>query len=184
MGLKKIFGQKPAVLEGEAGSSSNDTNFVAMFSLLVFWSITSIIAFSVAGERMPWLTYHMAWPMVLLTGWGIGQIIESLVEQAQGEKVGQTALAIFVSAVFALAVFNTIRALFGTTPPFQGFQLEQLQATSAFLLPLITAILTGAFIAYLMRNDYTSISIVALVVLGVVTLGASIINGATLLSLT
>jgi len=184
LGLKKIFGQKPAIPEDEAGSSSinNDANFVTMFSLLVFWSITSIVAFTVAGERMPWLTLHMAWPMVLLTGWGIGQLIESTIERLQDEKVWRTALAVIVSVVFALAVFNTIRALFGVTPPFQGTELAQLQATSAFLFPLITALVSGALIAYLMRNDFVSIAIVSLYVLAAITLGSSIINGATLLT--
>jgi predicted membrane-bound mannosyltransferase/DNA-binding beta-propeller fold protein YncE len=184
LGLKKIFGQKPAVPEGEADSSSNNTRFVTVFSLLVFWSITSIVGFTVAGERMPWLTLHMAWPMVLLTGWCIGQLIESTIERLQGEKVWQTSLAILVSAVFALAVFNTIKALFGATPPFQGTELVQLQATSAFLFPFITAILTGALISYLMRNDLVSIGIVSLSILAFITLGSSIINGAMLLTVT
>ena len=105
-------------------------------------------------------------------------------ERLQNEKVWQTSLAILVSAVFALAVFNTIRALFGTMPPFQGTELAQLQATSEFLLPLITTILSGVFVAYLMRNDYTSVGVVSLVVLAVITLGAGIINGAALLTLT
>ncbi len=186
LGLKKIFWSRPAASEeGEASPPVyNNSGFVTTFSLLVFWSITSILAFSIAGERMPWLTYHMAWPMILLTGWGIGQIIESVVERLQNEKIWQTSLAILVSIVFALAVFNTIRALFGSTPPFQGTDLTQLQATSAFLFPLVTALLTGALIAYLMQNDFVSIGIVSLFVLALITLGASIINGATLLTLT
>ncbi len=191
LGLKKIFWSEPALPENEAeitteegATTPNTPSFVTMFSLLVFWSITSIVAFSVAGERMPWLTYHMAWPMILLSGWGIGQIIESVMERLQEEKFWQTSLAILVSVVFALAVFSTIRALFGSNPPFQGTELDQLQATSAFLLPLVTAILTGALIAYLMQNDFVSIGIVSLFALAIITLGASIINGATLFTLT
>ncbi|MFN8425051.1 MAG: hypothetical protein U0X87_02170 [Anaerolineales bacterium] len=34
--------------------------FVVFFSLMTWWSFSSIAAFTVAGERMPWLTYHMA----------------------------------------------------------------------------------------------------------------------------
>ncbi len=48
------------------------------FSLLLWWIVTSVIALSYAGERMPWLTYHMVWPMVLLTGWGIGHLIDNI----------------------------------------------------------------------------------------------------------
>ena len=56
---------------------TEEKNFPNTFSLLVWWSITSIIAFSYAGEKMPWLTYHMAWPMILITGWALGRIIDT-----------------------------------------------------------------------------------------------------------
>ena len=58
-------------------TDTEEKNFPNTFSLLVWWSITSIIAFSYAGERMPWLTYHMAWPMILITGWALGRIIDT-----------------------------------------------------------------------------------------------------------
>ena len=102
-------------------------------------SALAILAFTVAGERMPWLTYHMTWPMILLAGWGIGQVIESVSARLADDKPGRTALAILVLIVFVLATFNTLRSLYGATPPFQGTELAQLQATSAFLFPLIIA---------------------------------------------
>jgi len=58
-----------------------------------------------------------------------------------------------------------------------------LQATSAFLFPLFTAILSGSLLLYLMRNDLVSLGIVSLFLLGAITLVSSIINGAMLLSL-
>jgi DNA-binding beta-propeller fold protein YncE len=61
--------------------------------------------------------------------------------------------------------------------------LLQLQATSAFLFPLLTAILSGALLAYLMKDDLISLSIVALGLLAVITLFSSVINGASVLSL-
>ncbi|HAV78860.1 MAG TPA: hypothetical protein DCX53_16030, partial [Anaerolineae bacterium] len=129
LGLKKLFGQSPEAPQvEEAGAiesaESNESNFGTFFSLLVFWVVTSILAFTIAGERMPWLTYHMAWPMVLLTGWGIGQIIESVNQKIEGTSPWwQTAVSFFVMAVFALASFNAITSFFGETPPFQGSEL-------------------------------------------------------------
>jgi DNA-binding beta-propeller fold protein YncE len=147
--------------------------------------ITSILAFTIAGERMPWLTYHMAWPMVLLTGWGIGQIIEGVSEKLQEDNPWwQTTVSLFTVAIFALASFNAIRALYGATPPFQGTELVQLQATSAFLFPLITMILSAALLAYLMKDDLISLSIVALFVIAIATFISIIINGASLMILT
>ncbi|MGZ9221951.1 MAG: flippase activity-associated protein Agl23, partial [Anaerolineales bacterium] len=191
LGLKKLFVREQTEPVSEASevevtqeSESNESTFGVFFGLLLWWAVASITALTVAGERMPWLTYHMAWPMILLAGWGIGNIIESVSARLAEDKPGRTALAILVLIVFVLATFNTLRALYGGTPPFQGTELAQLQATSAFLFPLITAILSGALLAYLMHNDLVSLAIVSLFILGIVTLTSSIINGAMLLSLT
>src|SRR5687767_12344207 len=197
LGLKKLFVREPAGPANEVSevseaneaevtqaSETNEFNFGVFFGLLLWWSVASILAFTIAGERMPWLTYHMAWPMILLAGWGIGQIIESVSERLAQDKPGQTALAILVLIIFVLATFNTLRALYGGAPPFQGTELAQLQATSAFLFPLIIAILSGALLAYLMHNDLVSLAIVSLFILGIITLISSVINGAMLLSLT
>ncbi|HEY5730198.1 MAG TPA: flippase activity-associated protein Agl23 [Anaerolineales bacterium] len=200
LGLNKYFGRKPdvsAVLSVPEGIEktetrnepadpveSSESNFGTFFSLLVFWVITSIIAFTVAGERMPWLTYHMAWPMVLLTGWGIGQIVERTVEKLNADiPWWQTPLSLFVLAVFVLGAFKAVQSLYGATPPFQGSELAQLQATSAFLFPLATVLLSGALLAYLMKNDLASLGIVSLFILVIVTLFSSVINGASLMSL-
>jgi hypothetical protein len=45
-------------------------------AMLAFFVISSIIAFSIAGEKMPWLTVHMTWPMILFGGWAIGYVID------------------------------------------------------------------------------------------------------------
>jgi predicted membrane-bound mannosyltransferase/sugar lactone lactonase YvrE len=187
LGVRKLFRQRSALAQPDASSEaetgSSGPNFAVFFGLLTWWVVTSIAAFTLAGERMPWLTYHMAWPMILLVGWGIGQIIESVIARLAETKSQQNAPAILLLVVFALAAFNVVRSLYGATPPFQGTELAQLQATLAFLFPLITAILSGALLLYLMRNDLVSLGIVALFILGVIILVSSIINGAMLLSL-
>ena len=197
LGLKKLFGRTPAALEAEAEAGveadvpvespaeSDDTSFRTFFSLLVFWVVSSIAALTIAGERMPWLTYHMAWPMVLLTGWGIGQIIEGAAEKLkEGMGWQRTALSLFIMGVFLLAAFNTVRSLYSATPPFQGVELAQLQATSAFLFPFITMVLTGALLTHLMKEDLVSLGILGLFVLAVILLTSTVINGATLLNVT
>ena len=192
LGLKKIFGQNQVTIEDEdeaepesspAETESGSSMFGLFFGLLVWWVITSILAFTVAGERMPWLTYHMAWPLALLAGWGIGQIIETAIPRLSENRPQQNALAIVTLVVFVLAAFNTIRSLYGSTPPFQGTELVQLQATSAFLLPFITTIVSGALLTYLMKDDLVSLGMVALSLLAIITFVSSIINGALLLSL-
>ena len=194
IGAKKLLGRKPADPESEAEADigkadqaarpieSGESNFPVYFSLLVYWVITSILAFTISGERMPWLTYHMAWPMVLLTGWGIGQIIEGASEKLrQGTLWHRTALSLTALTAFLLAAFNVIRSLYGATPPFQGAELAQLQATSAFLLPLAVAIASGILLMYLIKDDLPGLGIVSLFILALITAIAGVINGASLL---
>jgi len=204
LGVKKLYGQRPAVPEKEAeeypepenveeGSEmaaepadpvviENEGGFKFFFSLMVFWVATSIAAFSIAGERMPWLTYHMAWPMVLLTGWGLGQIIEGIIEKTDAPW-RRTALSLALLTVFLVAAFRAIRSLFGATPPFQGSDLAHLEATAAFLLPLVIMVIAGALLVYLMRDDLISLAIVGLTVFAVAAGISSLINGASLLTL-
>ncbi len=130
--------------------NTEETNFSNTFSLLTWWSIISVVAFSAAGERMPWLTYHMALPMILITGWALGRLIDTIDwEKLKEQHVPLTLAAL---AIFIVSVTGMFLALSGTTPPFQGKELAQLQATSAFLLPMVMSILSAAGITYLFRK--------------------------------
>ena len=185
LGLIKLLGPKQAKPESDAEGSPESKNpmFPIFLALMTWWSIASIVSLSVAGERMPWLTVHMAWPMILFTGWAVDQIIESVKPKLAEYGLQQTILSIFVLAIFLLAAFNAIRSLYGLTPPFQGTELVQLQATSAFVLPLLVAIGSGILLAYLMKNDLTSLGLVALVIVAFITFGSSLINGASFFSM-
>ena len=43
---------------------------------LLWWGATTWLGYSVAGERMPWMTVHVALPMILLSGWLVGRLVE------------------------------------------------------------------------------------------------------------
>ncbi len=137
------------LLEAEE-TDTEEKNFSNTFSLLVWWSILSILAFSFAGERMPWLTYHMAWPMILITAWALGRIIDTTDWIKLKEQ--HIPLTIGALAIFVVSVMGMLLALGGSTPPFQGKELAQLQATSAFILPTIIAILSAVGVTYLFKQ--------------------------------
>ena len=195
LGARKLWLERTATVEPDleaeqttmgpetttAPQVSSEASFGTFFGLLLWWTFSSILAFTIAGERMPWLTYHMTWPMILLTGWALGQLVESIVPRFMAERPRRVALAVLVMAVFLLAALNTIRSLYGATPPFQGSELAQLQATAAFIFPFITMIASGVLLAYLLREDMLGLAIVALMVLALITLGSAIINGASLM---
>ncbi|HET9224024.1 MAG TPA: TIGR03663 family protein, partial [Roseiflexaceae bacterium] len=48
---------------------------LAMPILLVWWAIATLGLYSWAGEKMPWLTIHVALPLVLLGAWALGRVL-------------------------------------------------------------------------------------------------------------
>jgi predicted membrane-bound mannosyltransferase len=43
-----------------------------------FWGVFLLMAFTVAGEKMPWLTTHLTIPFIFATGWYLGKLLEGL----------------------------------------------------------------------------------------------------------
>jgi predicted membrane-bound mannosyltransferase/sugar lactone lactonase YvrE len=109
---------------------ASEGNFT--FPLLIWWSLSSLLAFTVAGEKMPWLTVHITLPIILLTGWGLGQVIEQTNWIEFHRKRGAL-VAILLSVVFT-SLAMLLATLLGGRTPFLGKSLEQLAYTGAFLL--------------------------------------------------
>ncbi len=136
--------------EIEADPDDAGAQFPVTFGLLTWWSITSILAYSYAGERMPWLTVHMTWPLILMTGWAVGKLIEEI--NWSGFINKRMWLALILGFLLITGMIGALSSLLGPNPPFQGKQLAQLQATSSFLLPFILSVITLAAIFYAWRN--------------------------------
>ena len=118
--------------------------------MIGFWVITSFIAYTLAGEKMPWLTVHIALPMLLLSGWALGQVVERTDWHAVVRRRGL--VAILLMPVLLLSLAAGVGQLLGTNLPFQGAELIQLQATSSFLLSLVTALGCGVGLYHLLRD--------------------------------
>jgi len=77
---------------------------------LAWWAVWIFVALSLAGEKMPWLSTHIAIPFILLTGWWVGQLIEKVltreVETPQWQTISRW-VALGVMAVLALATLRT-----------------------------------------------------------------------------
>lgn len=148
--MTEVDQEQDGIISLLAGENTEERNFPNTFGLLAWWSLITVVAFSYAGERMPWLTYHMAWPIILLTGWALGRVIDT----TDWEKLKERgiALALAVLAIFIAGTTGMVLALNGPIPPFQGKELSQLQATSAFLLPVITTILSAVGVICLLRK--------------------------------
>ena len=167
---------QPSPSQEQQEAYTREMNFVNMFSLLVWWSFITFFAFSFAGERMPWLTIHITLPLILITGWALGSIIDRTDWSALKEKQAWLGLAAVI--IFVLSAANVIYAWNSPSRPFQGTSLEQLQATNLFLLPLIVCIVSAGASVYLLRSwsskDVRHVfTIVVFAFLGVLTVRAS-----------
>lgn len=134
-------------------SSSKPDKSTPVFALLLFWSLSSLAAYTVAGEKMPWLTVHITLPMILLAGWGIGKIIEGVDWDYMRSK--RAWLVLVLLPIFLLSLIGALGSLLGLQPPFQGTTLEELRATTTFLTALITALISGYALSTQLRNWYS-----------------------------
>ncbi|MDD4578187.1 MAG: glycosyltransferase family 39 protein [Anaerolineaceae bacterium] len=118
--------------------------------LLIFWSVMSLLAFTVAGERMPWLTTHITMPMILTSGWAFGYLVEKINWEEVRQRKGW--LVVLLAGVFLVAFGSLLGSLLGNNPPFQGKDLFQLQGTSDFLLALVGTLGTGIGLFWLLKG--------------------------------
>jgi uncharacterized protein (TIGR03663 family) len=110
LGLRKWFLksriEKPS--KSEPGSDQPVTDF-PVIGFIGYWALISLLIFSYAGERMPWLTFHITLPMILLTGWVIGILLDGLRRETTAMRRGATLLSL---AVFGVLVILTSRTAF------------------------------------------------------------------------
>ncbi len=145
-----VPGNSPADVANTNANGTTGIRKLPILTLLVFWSVTSLVAYTVAGEKMPWLTVHIALPLLLTAAWGIGFLIETTPWQKVASRPAW--LAALLLPVFFAALVALLGSLLGNTPPFRGNTLDQLQATGTFLQVLLITVLSGGGIWYLLRG--------------------------------
>lgn len=114
---------------------------VPVLAFLLFWALTSTVAFSLAGERMPWLTTHIAVGFLLAAGWGLGYLVDII----PWKQVFTTRrlLALLLLPIVVSSFASVVGIVFGANPPFQGTTLDQLKVTSTFILGVAGFLLSG-----------------------------------------
>ncbi|MGA2285998.1 MAG: flippase activity-associated protein Agl23 [Dehalococcoidia bacterium] len=70
---------------------------------LLYWTLSALFAFTVAGEKMPWLNVHIALPLALLAGRSIGRLISGLELRVALPPLRRWAPLAFASLSTALA---------------------------------------------------------------------------------
>jgi len=127
--------------EARKSISPSDTLGFPVIGYFGFWGVMMLIGLMIAGEKMPWLTTHITLPLILVTGWGVGQVIERTDWGHFRER--RAWLVAVLLPVTIVAAVSAIGLLLGSNPPFQGSELPKLEATGAFVSALVVAVLGG-----------------------------------------
>lgn len=137
----------------ETGVTSKANSRRIALAMFLIISVLNLIAYMFVGEKMPWLTVHLTWPMWLVTGWLIGNIIEKINWKL---ILNPSGIVVFVSVITILFSFFKASSLWiGPIPPFSGDQALQLEATGEFLA-YILLLLGGIYGLRRLTSDWPS----------------------------
>ncbi|MEM7127723.1 MAG: flippase activity-associated protein Agl23 [Chloroflexota bacterium] len=70
----------------------------------IWWTLGSWLAYTIAGEKMPWLLTHMALPMCFLGGWYLGRLINRVDWAAARAKQGLWLMGVTPALLFLVAL--------------------------------------------------------------------------------
>jgi uncharacterized protein (TIGR03663 family) len=114
-------------------------------SFLAYWAIMSLVLYSWAGEKMPWLTTHLVLPLALLAGRFVGGVIDGTDWREIRERHGWLVGLLLLPTLAALITLLRIR-------PFRGMSLSKLNQTGQWLAALVMAgLLTYILVLYIQR---------------------------------
>lgn len=109
-------------------SPKNASIYFVLF--LGFWVVGAWVAYSYAGEKMPWLLTHIAQPMAIFGGWWLGALFSRTDWAEVRAKQGFWLLLLLPALGFALLSLGKAGL------PFAGRDVESLGSTVRFFLAL------------------------------------------------
>ncbi len=101
---------------------------------IAWWALTIMIALTLAGEKMPWLGTHMTTPMILITGWYFGRIVQRI-DWGLVKRWGWLLLLLFPLAL--AAGFRVLAGYVTEEQPFRGVTQTELLYTYNFIGALV-----------------------------------------------
>lgn len=120
---------------------------VAMF--FSWWAVLNLLAYTLAGEKMPWLGTHITVPLILLAAWYFGPILDRLDVR---RFLDRGWIYLFLVPLLVVSGFQVIAPYLGGRPPFQGRTRIQIEWTFNWLAAVVVSALLVFFIVRLSRR--------------------------------
>ncbi len=125
-----------------AARHPSDSGLLTQVSFVLFvawWAVLNLIAYTLAGEKMPWLGTHLTVPMILLTAWYFGRVFDH-VDWSVFFKRGWLLLLLF--PLLFIMLFTVAEPFLVGQAPFAGLEIRQLADLYAWIGRLAVALLT------------------------------------------
>ncbi len=158
---------------GEAKLDDRQKVIVNYFPFFCFyWFLSSLVLYSWAGEKMPWLVIHITVPLCVLAGWFVGKLLDGLEWDNIRQNGGFVLALLLPLAALLLSAVLSRRPALGGAPLAQQTQTMQWLALALCLVAVAGAI--GWFWSRLAsRATAQVVALVLLVGLSVFTIHAA-----------
>lgn len=136
-----------------------------------WWAVFNFQAYTLAGEKMPWLGTHLTMPLIFLTAWYFGRVLDR-VDWSRFTMRGW--LLLLLLPLLFVAIFQAASPFLVGQSPFAGLEQQQLAGLYQWLAMLAVIAVIGALIYLVVqrtgwRHLRQMIAVVAFVGLSLIT---------------
>jgi len=139
----------PALSTQDEATGAWKLTEVPVLLFISWWAVFNLLAYTLAGEKMPWLGTHMSVPMIFLTAWYFGRVFDRI----EWRKFAQRGwVYLFIFPLMMMALFRLVMPLTVGEQPFLGTTQAQLDYTYNWLGALALFLGGGYFAIFLARK--------------------------------
>lgn len=109
-----------------------------------WWAVYNFLAYTLAGEKMPWLGTHLTLPMIFVTAWYFGGVFERT-DWARFRQRGW--LYLLLLPLLAIAIFQAVAPFLLGESPFAGLTQDNLSRLSNWL-GVLAVVVIAAWLIY------------------------------------
>jgi uncharacterized protein (TIGR03663 family) len=129
---------------------------IRFIGLMLFWAAGSLVFFSLAGEKMPWLTVHITLPCILIGGWVTERLLANI--SFAPLSVQNTWRGWLLVPILPLTTSWAVGKWLGIHTPFAGFDIDSLRYTMEFVGTAVASVAGWCLLAWLWRKVPRAVS--------------------------